>query len=347
MLRQMMCYGAVLLIAVAVVGTAAPVTITADAVTLRAAADAHAESVGTVARGTVLQLTGKAEGDWVQVEAPASSAVYIYGTLVENGVVAVNSVQVRSGPGIGYRGLGAIPRGTVLDIRERIGDWLSIAPPAGMVQVWMERKYAAAQPTVAPPPPSVPRPPVVREPEAPVSAVVAPAPPQVTQAPPPVAPPAPVERVTPAVREPVAGSRQAEAAPADTVWVRPPAHPLIPARPPAVVATPRPLVDEGAVTLPNAAAAAARLYLVEGAPQGQRVTLRGVVRPAGLSWFRPSAFRLVSPRGTMRVETLCYLYTRPRILSESLGRSVRLSGRRYWVQGVRYPVVIPESFIVE
>jgi len=343
MKRRLQLGVAALVTLVAVGAGGATVTITGDGVPLRAAAAVNAESIGTVGRGTVLQSTGRSDGDWVQVQAPASAAVYVYSSLVADGAVAVNTAQVRSGPGIGYRVLGVLERGTALDVRDRMGEWLRVAPPAGSVTAWIERVHltgrAAPAPVEQPRPSRPPSPP--DPPATPVVAVVQPRPAPAPEAPAEQPPSAP--RVAP-VRTPE------EAAPPPSIpdrvtWVRPPDRPFAPA--PAGRPL-RPLIeDDAGVAVSNPAAAAALLDLIKGAPQGVQVSVRGVVRPAGLAWFRPSAFRLVSPRGSVRVETLCYLYARPRALGDTVGRTVRMTGRRYWVQGVRYPVVIPESFIVE
>ena len=347
--RHLQVWVAVLTALVAGVAGGAPVTVTGDNVPLRAAAEVNAESIGTVNRGTVLQTTGRTDGDWVQVQAPASAAVYVYGSLVADGAVAVNTAQVRSGPGIGYRVLGVLSRGASLDVRERVGEWLRVAPPAGAVPVWVERAHLAGR---AAPPPAVPSRPTAPAP-APQEPTRAPASAPSRPAPAPTPEPVPAPRPDPTPVEPPVAVERPSRPPAPTAtstpervtWVRPPERPLTPVQPTRPV---RPLVeDDAGVTVPNAAAAAVRLDLIEGAPQGMHISVRGIVRPAGLSWFRPSPFRLVSPRGSVRVETLCYLYGPPRALSGAVGRPVRMTGRRYWVQGVRHPVVIPESFVFE
>jgi uncharacterized protein YraI len=329
-------------------------TVSADGVNLRAAADPEAEIVGQVARGDTVVATGVEAGEWVEIEAPAATEAYIYGELVRDNVVAVNSVRVRSGPGIGYRPIGDLARGTAIAERGRKGDWIQIVPPP-LVRVWINGRYVrpsaagsrapavrAAGPVAAAEPPAAPS--VGNGPRtasvavaAPVAAVAAP-PPPVTPPPKP-RPPVPV-----APPLPVTPAQHAGAAPSAR-WVTPPPRPLAP-----IAARAEPVqrlvtdVDEQPSPTVRAAHEPYGLALVAGAPQGIPIRVSGVLRPAGFRLLRPSAYRLVDPSRPGRARTLCYVAGGARVLDVALGRHIVADGRKYWVQGVRNPVVVVDSF---
>ena len=80
--------------------------------------------------------------------------------------------------------------------------------------------------------------------------------------------------------------------------------------------------------------------LVESKPQGEAVTYQGKVRPSGTLWARPSRYRLVQYDDTGRARTVCYLSGEEASLERLTGRTVRVSGQAYWLQGVRHPLVV-------
>ncbi len=57
---------------------------------------------------------------------------------------------------------------------------------------------------------------------------------------------------------------------------------------------------------------------------------------------RPSELRLVSI-GPGRSVTTCYIYAERKQLEDLIGRDLHVQGRVYWLQGVRYPVLIPDA----
>jgi SH3-like domain-containing protein len=83
--------------------------------------------------------------------------------------------------------------------------------------------------------------------------------------------------------------------------------------------------------------------LVASKPQGEVVRYEGVLRPAGLVWRRPSKFRLVKHDDNGRAITVCYVLGRQSGLEKAVGAAVVISGREYWIQGVRAPVVVPDK----
>ena len=97
-----------------------------------------------------------------------------------------------------------------------------------------------------------------------------------------------------------------------------------------------PVVERPAPELPS------DLDLIPLEGQGEQVDLEGTIRSAGFVFGRPSRYRLTRQRGHS-TETLCYIKGNERQLHSLVGREVRIQGRKFWVQGARYPVMIPEQ----
>lgn len=86
------------------------------------------------------------------------------------------------------------------------------------------------------------------------------------------------------------------------------------------------------------------LALIPLAGQGRVVQRDGVLRLSGLVWGRPSRFRLVRYEGS-RIEMICYVRGNSGQMNALLGQRLLIRGREYWVQGVKYPVVMPDEII--
>lgn len=76
--------------------------------------------------------------------------------------------------------------------------------------------------------------------------------------------------------------------------------------------------------------------LVSSMEQGKMVVLNGKLKRAGRTWRRPSEYRLV---GAGRRSASCYVVCENVDLDDLLGTTVTVSGKSYWVQGVRDMVV--------
>jgi uncharacterized protein YraI len=318
-IRRLFVGVALLLLGMVFHVSAESVTVSGASVNVRAIPSSNGEIVGQASKGDVLTTTGVKQGDWVEIAAPASVSVWLYGELVREGVVAALSVRVRSGPGIGYRPVGTLSKGTPVTVLETRGDWLRIAPPAAC-SLWISGKYvsssAAPVPTVKP----AGKPPVVS---------VKPAIPKDKPSPVVKAPP----RVT--VRTPPAPKKPLRKRPAPARDTRPVVKDVDSFPPvvdvPAVASTPV-VVDDASVS---------GLRLVSGAPQGRAITVSGILRSAGFFPLRrPSPYRLVVKGGQGASKTGCYVVGNDSILKRNLDTSVTLVGKKYWVQGVREPVVV-------
>jgi len=291
------------------------VRVTGDHVNLRPTAGGKSAVVSQVDTGDVLFApNGIGEGEWVEVETPATADLWVYGELVRGDTVCASRVQVRSGPGTNYKVIGMADKGDRVDVRGRQGDWLKIAPLPECT-LWISRDYVepfAAKP-VQPVVPT-PRPPTqVFEPR-PRPAV-------------PVPPPAVPKPVVPSPVRPV---------PVPAPRAPKPARPPAPSLPEPVVVTSRP------GKLPPALA---KRRLVASKKQGEAVEYVGVLRPAGLVWGRPSRYRLVMRDDAGRALALCYILGNEAQLERIVGRTLHVTGHRYWVQGVRIPVVAPVQII--
>ena len=113
--------------------------------------------------------------------------------------------------------------------------------------------------------------------------------------------------------------------------------------PPVVAAVPKPPVAQPVQQQPSTNAPA-DLALIPLAGQGRIVQRDGILRLSGLVWGRPSRFRLVRYEGN-RIEMICYVRGNSSQMNALLGQRLLIRGREYWVQGVKYPVVVPDEII--
>ena len=306
------------------------IRVTGVRVNVRAVADLQSEIVGQVVRGDVLSATGERRNGMVEIVPPRSVAAWVYGELVINDEVAASTVRVRSGPGIGFRSIGKIAKGYKVEVQETSGDWLRILPPSSCT-VWISAEFVSGEPSE--PPPVLDEPvevvadnhgagsvePIVRD-HVVVDAPAKPQPVVVHSPPQPVAPL--IESSEPAVQ--------------------PARRPVVPVSPGKPVVPVKPAVAE---SQPQTVDVVQKLKLVSRAPQGKSVVVYGVIRPAGfLPLRRPSSYRLVITGSNKAAKTGCYLIGDKDLISAAVGKSVKVIGKKYWVQGVREPVVLVSDF---
>jgi hypothetical protein len=87
----------------------------------------------------------------------------------------------------------------------------------------------------------------------------------------------------------------------------------------------------------------AGLRLISSAPQGESITVTGVLRPAGVSLSSGADYRLVNTGGRGPSRTLCYVTGDDAAFEERIGRAVTVEGRKYWVYGSREPIILVRS----
>jgi hypothetical protein len=133
--------------------TSAPleVKVVGDRVNLRARPLFDAEVAGQVSSGVVLGAPdGIPEGaEWVKVRPPQSVDLWIFSSLVKDGVVTADDTYVRCGPGQQYKPVGKVGKGFKVETRGTAsGDWLRIAP-VPTVELFISSNYVLAVPPAA------------------------------------------------------------------------------------------------------------------------------------------------------------------------------------------------------
>jgi uncharacterized protein YgiM (DUF1202 family) len=150
-----------------VAGAVETARVTANRVNLRAQPVPTSEVAGQVSEGDLLKVKS-VQAEWIEVEAPAAVDVYAHRDFVQAGVVTAQPLNLRAGPGINYSRVGALDRGTRVDVRGEFGDWLKLAP-SPEVSLWVSADLVQlSTPEPAPPPPAPPvpaPPPLVRTPD--------------------------------------------------------------------------------------------------------------------------------------------------------------------------------------
>ena len=75
--------------------------------------------------------------NWVAVSVPRHLSVWVNGEFAPGGKIAMNNIHVRAGAGAGFKSLGAVAKGTELEVRGTLGEWLRVAPPDS-ARVWVD-----------------------------------------------------------------------------------------------------------------------------------------------------------------------------------------------------------------
>lgn len=317
---------------------AQPVQVAPGGASLRATASATAYELGRAPGGGTLDAIAGIRSEWVAVRAAGHVSVWIYADLVRDGVVVAQKVSIRSGPGLAYEGMGELPKGQAVTVLGSQGDWLRIEPPSGL-QVWVNRRDLVVgaggrseSPSVAGTPQRVP--------------------------PPPSDTPPPVPSMVQPRQHAAATNRVAASVPRIRLTTPTPA----PGAPVAAAQGPeRTSVPPAAATAGDGAAVSARtstapvasvarpVPIPSGAVKGATVQVNGTLRPVGFMVLRrPSSYRLVAPDERGQPVTVCYVVgVDASQLDALMGRTVRLSGRRYELKGVKHPLVAAERIEVD
>lgn len=94
----------------------------------------------------------------------------------------------------------------------------------------------------------------------------------------------------------------------------------------------------------GASSASSRQKLVPLEGQGETIQVRGTLRRVGFLRRGPAKFRLVE-ESRYRSHSLCYVRGNMEQLDSFVGTTMTIKGRQYWLQGSKYPVVVPEQII--
>lgn len=347
-------------------GAQRQVRVTAGQATVYDAPRSGAVVLGQLPRGTLLRSTGRTQGDWLAVEAPPEISGWIFGELLRGNIVEASTVRVRSGPGVGYEGLGSLVKGDEIVRRGSKGDWVELAGSAKM-RVWVERSMvsapAAVDLTASAPRPSAPTVTASDDRSEPSSRSQSNVP---TRAPAPKPPPKPVVTSPPPV-DPKPAPKVAITQPEPKSTAKPSSLPRAPVAPKPPVSMPvrrpqsapivrRPVAPEP-VEIPSAlpdrnsqlsqedaqAVLPSGFRLVASAPQGRRVQMSGMIRPVGFGFFRPSQYRVLSGAQTFPRSTTAYIVSDQINLLLHVNKSITFTGRQFWLLGVREPVIVVDG----
>ena len=126
-----------------------PVRVTGSRVNLRAKPGLNFEVVGQSERDAIL-LAKTFQTEWVEVIPPSGTKAYVYSAMVRDNLVAVDELNVRSGPGINYSPIGRLKRNMLVVVTGSFGDeWLEIDAPADC-SLWVSADYVEPTRPLAP-----------------------------------------------------------------------------------------------------------------------------------------------------------------------------------------------------
>ncbi|MDA3799046.1 MAG: SH3 domain-containing protein [Kiritimatiellae bacterium] len=163
------------MLATTVVGEPMKMKVNADNVNIRAGADSNKEVIAQASYDDILYTAGKDEsGKWYRILPPQGTKLYVHKEFIKDNKVLVKKLNVRSGPGINYTTITAIPRGQSVNVIEQRNDWLAITPPENSY-LWISVDYL--EPVVVAKPAPVKKEPVVaKKTPAPIKTVKPPPP---------------------------------------------------------------------------------------------------------------------------------------------------------------------------
>lgn len=160
----------------------------------------------------------------------------------------------------------------------------------------------------------------------------------VADAVPPKPPPKPVPEIPLAPQKTVAFA-QRPVPPAGGI------EPVAPSKPAVTARAPRREVPVPPDRKPSIPRALIGKKLVAGMEVGRKAQYEGTLRGSNWAWRSPSSFRLVRRDGQGNVITACYVLGNEPQLSSIVDHRLLIHGREYWLQSVRYPVIVPEQII--
>lgn len=301
--------------------------VSSNRVPLKSAPDENAGIVTHVSESDILVADKDVDGEWIQVVPPDRLNLWVHGELVKDGVAAAPKVPVRTGPGISNPSVGELKKDEKVSIRGEYREWLKIAPPQSF-RLWVNRKFldlgekqgekpvpveAKSKPVVEAKPVVAEKPVVTAKPVIPEKK-----PANITT---------PVVRSKPTVKQPAPQipNEGSKAVKKDFVAASPP------------------VIPSGRLVDPSPESMVTN-RLVSSKDQGLTVSYEGILRRSAFKeWNQPGKYRLVVSGNNGLSTTLCYVIKDEKQLSSLKDKTVALQGREYWVQGLRWPVVIPSQ----
>ena len=248
-----------------------------------------------------------------------------------------NRVNLRARPDLQAEVVGQVNRGDRLTVKSMTEEWVEIAPPSA-IEFWVHRDFIDENEVASP------RLNVRAGPGINYSVVTT-----LERG----------DRVTPTGE--FTEWLSIEPPPSASIWItRDLVEPIIPEPPPRPAPAPRPTPEpkpEPPPPEPKPAPPPPVVHRPPPAPprdldliplegQGEHVERTGTLRPAGFVFGRPSRYRLTRSRGH-RIETICYVKGNEAQLQSLLGHQLVIHGYEYWVQGARYPVLVPDQIVLQ
>lgn len=289
------------------------VRVNADRVNVRARPGLNYEVVHQLDFGDTLTVVEREGEEWVGVEPPSGAFAWIHQDYVSDGKVSVARLNARSGPGINYSVLGRLGRGAEVAPVETFGEWIKIPAPRDG-RLWVHQDYL--DPVAAP------------APEAPTPATGT-GTGWVTMS--------SGGTSSGGVRQVVSVTR-AEPPEAGAGADAPQSSSSDPADPAVQAADPEDPADTA--SLPYPPPEDMDLVPLEG--QGGAGSYEGSLSRVKYLIGRPTRFELVSEKGGRR-STVCYVHGNRDQLDGLVGRNMRVTGKTYWIQDLKCPVMVPEK----
>ncbi len=107
-------------------------TVSANKLNVRVLPGLGHSVVAALAQGDALEIKS-INGDWLEIAAPKSSAVWVASSFVDNGVISKRA-HLRAGPGVAYESFGIAEPGDKVKILDSSKEsWLKIEPAPGLV----------------------------------------------------------------------------------------------------------------------------------------------------------------------------------------------------------------------
>jgi len=137
--------------------------------------------------------------------------------------------------------------------------------------------------------------------------------------------------------------------------VQPPTRVTVPPAEPYVRPPPRPVISDTLVTPSRVAVPVAQelppgisqTMLLPAMAQGQIRTFEGILRKTVMAWGSPSRFRLIGHDGQDDKALLCMVIGNPEQLDAVVGRTMSITGKQYWIQGERRPVLDAQRIVMK
>ena len=144
-------FWAVAFAAIAVSAAPVKLRVTGNRVNLRARPAFEAEVVGQVSTGLELLPVDSLNesSEWIKVRPPSDVDLWIFSQLLTDGTVNADNTLVRGGPGLQFKPVGKLPKGTKVVVRDSKGNWTSVAPVPAYCALWIHSDYVEK---VEPPP---------------------------------------------------------------------------------------------------------------------------------------------------------------------------------------------------